>query len=116
MIHYAKIEKPRVNDKGISDPVNIFTSDGEIVVAWWDEVQKCWCCPDRFNPKTEKCEAFGKGVQFWTEIKFPKGWFYDEGIYGGEEGFICNSCECRDSCDGIEYMSKDQCEKKRGLQ
>lgn len=32
------------------------------------------------------------------------------------DGLICTECECKDECDGIEYMSKDQCEKKRGWQ
>lgn len=30
--------------------------------------------------------------------------------------YICRDCECADDCDGIMYMSKDQCEKKRGMQ
>ena len=46
----------------------------------------------------------------------------DECMYGGmycafEDTLkMCMQCECRDDCDGIEYMSKWQCEKKRGLQ
>ena len=32
------------------------------------------------------------------------------------DGLICTECECKDECDGIEYISKDQCEKKRGWQ
>lgn len=33
-----------------------------------------------------------------------------------ENNVICTECECKEECDGIEYMSKDQCEKKRGWQ
>ena len=29
---------------------------------------------------------------------------------------LCAECECRYECPGIDYMSKDQCEKKRGWQ
>lgn len=34
----------------------------------------------------------------------------------GEYNEYCSECECKEECDGIEYMSKDQCEKKRGWQ
>lgn len=34
----------------------------------------------------------------------------------GEYNKYCSECECKEECDGIEYMSKDQCEKKRGWQ
>lgn len=29
---------------------------------------------------------------------------------------LCAECECRNDCPGIDYMSKDQCEQKRGWQ
>lgn len=49
------------------------------------------------------------------------GKWYSECTQGGCTGFeeideYCAECECRYDCQGIEYMSKDQCEKKRGWQ
>lgn len=76
MIHDAKIEKPFVNEQGISDPVNVFTTNGMILVAWWDENDKCW--------HDINGETFG-AVKYWSNINFPTGWSYDSELYGGEK-------------------------------
>lgn len=49
------------------------------------------------------------------------GEWYAECTQGECTGFeeideLCAECECRYDCPGIDYMSKDQCEKKRGWQ
>lgn len=72
----AKIYKPLVNDRGISDPVTVFTSNNMVLVAWWDERDKFWHSLDG--------DSFGN-VLWFDEIEFPKGWTYDDVLYGGEE-------------------------------
>lgn len=71
----AKIYKPLVNDRGISDPVVVFTSNNMVLVAWWDERDKFWHSLDG--------DSFGN-VLWFEEIEFPKGWIYDDVLYGGE--------------------------------
>jgi len=73
----AKINKPNVDYRGISDPVVIGTSMGEVLVAWWDENTKSWNAPDR--------QSFTGGVVWFEPIKIPHGYYYDEALYGGEE-------------------------------
>lgn len=82
MIHDAKIEKPKT-ENGISDPIVAFTSKNMVVIAWWDERSKCWWNleSDSFGIRRE---WFGD-VLYWSEIKFPQGWNYDEEVYGGKE-------------------------------
>lgn len=75
MMHDAKIEKPFVNKQGISDPVNVFTTNGMVLVAWWNENDKWWHDIDG--------ETFG-AVTHWSSINFPTGWNYDSELYGGE--------------------------------
>jgi len=67
----------------------------------------------------------------WFEERCPRckyndeyeenGKIYAECTEGGCTGFeeideLCAECECRNDCPGIDYMSKYQCEKKRGWQ
>lgn len=73
MVHYAKIEKPRMTD-GVSDPVNVFTSKGLIVVAWYQSNDGWW--------HDSEGNTFGD-VIYWNEIEFPKGWKCDWSQYGG---------------------------------
>lgn len=73
MVHDANLIKPQVNEEGISDPVNAFTENGEIVVAWWNANTKCWYSVD--DPT-----GWGK-VPFWSEIEYPKHWNYDKDLY-----------------------------------
>lgn len=72
MIYDAKIDKPPMTD-GKSDPVNVFTSDGLILTAWYGG--GWWHDTDG--------ETFGN-VLWWSEIKFPSGWKCDWSRYGGE--------------------------------
>ena len=83
MVHDAKIEKPQVNENGVSDPVNVFTDNGMVLVAWWDAKQKCWWNIESDNFGLRR-EWFGN-VQFWVEIDFPHYWNYDSDVYGGVE-------------------------------
>lgn len=76
MIHDVKIKKPETNEQGISDPVNVFTDNGLVLVAWWDERDKYWHTIDD--------ETFGN-AKAWSNINFPTGWDYDSELYGGGE-------------------------------
>jgi hypothetical protein len=73
MVHYAKIEKPRMTD-GVSDPVNVFTDNGQLDVAWFQSNDGYW--------HTKDGDTFGN-VLYWVEIEFPKGWSCDWKSYGG---------------------------------
>ena len=72
----AKIDKPWIDDQGISDPVVVFTTNGMVLVAWWNDNDKYWHTADG--------DSFGN-VVWWQDITFPKGWEYDKALYGGEE-------------------------------
>ena len=73
----AKIYKPLVDKDGLSDPVNIGTDSGEIVVAWWDENTKMW--------NTVDGDSFNAGVVWWSEIRdIPSGYRIDWQLYGGD--------------------------------
>ena len=78
--HDAKIEKPQVDSRGVSDPVNVGTDSGLILVAWWDAKNECW-----WNVENNKIkpEYFGN-VLWWSSIRIKTGWNYDESVYGGE--------------------------------
>ena len=73
MVHYAKIEKPRMTE-GVSDPVNVFTDNGQLDVAWFQSNDGYW--------HTKDGDTFGN-VLYWVEIEFPKGWSCDWKSYGG---------------------------------
>ena len=73
MVHYAKIDKPRMTD-GVSDPVNVFTDNGQLDVAWFQSNDGYW--------HTKDGDTFGN-VIYWVEIEFPKGWSCDWKSYGG---------------------------------
>lgn len=68
----ARIDKPMTNDQGVSDPVNVFTTNGMVLVAWWNSKDKYWHSLDG--------DTFGN-VIWWSAISFPKGWEYDDSIY-----------------------------------
>lgn len=74
MVYDAKLEKPMTNEQGISDPVNVFTTNNMVLVAWWDENDNYWHTIDG--------ETFGS-VKFWTNIEYPIGWYYNSDLYGG---------------------------------
>lgn len=79
MLHDAKIEKPPVDEReGVSDPVNVFTDNGMILVAWYDGSK--WWDLEGFTDK-EVCKDWFGNVLWWSEIKLPSGWFYDSDIY-----------------------------------
>ena len=73
----AKTSKPYVNEYGLSDPVNIGTDKGEIVVAWWNDNTKMW--------NTVDGQTFGGGVIWWSEIRdIPSTYQIDYSLYGGD--------------------------------
>ena len=73
MIRDARIEKPQTEDY-VSDPVIVFTDNGIVTVAYWDERDKYWHDTDG--------QTFGNVVK-WSEITFPSGWKCDWSLYGG---------------------------------
>jgi len=78
MAHDAQVIKPNTNESGVSDPVNVFMANGEIVIAWWNAKTNLWYSID--DPT-----GWAKDVLFWSEIDFPKhNWDYDEKLYAGD--------------------------------
>lgn len=74
-IRDGRIDKPMVDTElFISDPVVVFTDNGIVEIAWWDEKDHYW--------HDTEGETFGNVVK-WHEIEFPKNWNYDESLYGG---------------------------------
>ena len=73
-----KIEKPRVDETGISDPVILELEDGKLCIAQWDANKKEW-----FEVKDgHEIETFGnKGVCDWVLIRFTHGFNYDSEWY-----------------------------------
>lgn len=77
-------------------------------------------CIDTFGCDVEYDESTGEGRNEWYledhDIEDVKAWMPLPKPYKAEKGEPCEECECRSDCLGIAYMSKDQCEKKRGWQ
>lgn len=63
--HDANIEKPFVDENGLSDPVLVFMDCGEMLVAQWDAHKKEWY---------GESQSFNVGVKYWREIPLPTGW------------------------------------------
>lgn len=76
MVYDAKIDKPQIDQNGVSDPVAVFTDKQEVLVAWWNEKDLKWHTSD---------EREDISVLYWSKIEFPHGWFYDASLYGGAE-------------------------------
>lgn len=73
MFRDAKIDKPIVDTLDyISDPVIVFTDNGIVTVAWWDEKDHYW--------HDAEGQTFGNVVK-WSEIDFPSKWEYDKELY-----------------------------------
>ena len=74
MIHDARIDNPHMTD-GKSDPVNVFTDNGQLDVAYF--------CDDGFW-HTKDGDSFGN-VLWWVEIEFPRNWKCDWSQFGEEK-------------------------------
>lgn len=70
----GQIQKPLLNKKGLSDPVLINTSDGQVCVAWFDKRDGYW--------HDEYGNTFGD-VRRWIEL--PPDFRINYELYGGEE-------------------------------
>lgn len=69
----GKIDKPRLNENGVSDPVVVNTSTGQVCVAWFDSKDGYW--------HDEQGNTFGD-VRRWDSL--PKDFEIDYSLYGGE--------------------------------
>lgn len=65
----ANIEKPFVDESGLSDPVLVFMEYGEVMVAQWDAHKKEW-----FG----ESQSFNTGVKYWSHIEPPAGWKFSD--------------------------------------
>lgn len=89
---------PEVDENGNSEWVLVTTEGIDKTATMYDRLYHGrWLTPCFDEEK----------VTAW--MPFPKP-------YKAEKGEPCEECECRSDCLGIAYMSKDQCEKKRGWQ
>lgn len=80
MIHDAKIEKPRVADKGpqkgMSDPVITYDWEGLYGISWWDDNDQMW-----HEIIDGEETTYGDGIAWWADIPTPRGWAYDSEYY-----------------------------------
>ena len=87
MIHQVAFDKPLVDEHGISDPVILFDEDGRLHIAQWRMYKVAQARGMKetghwFEIIDGEMQTYGdKGMQWWSEIEFPRGYNYDDEYY-----------------------------------
>lgn len=75
----ARVNKPRTDFTGVSDPVLVLTTDGVCRIAVWDEHIKRW-----YDPEID--EDFNN-VESFYDFSVPHGWKFADFYYKRHEKY-----------------------------